>query len=49
MNIALKLYDANTMEYTHCENIQGMCMTRAECFSCFAGGAVSATAKAPPP
>ena len=39
MIMTLKPYDASTMQYTHYENIQGMCMTRADYFACFAGGA----------
>lgn len=39
MTINLIPYDANTMEYTHYDNIQGMCMTNAEYFTCFTGGA----------
>jgi len=44
MIITLKPYDASTMEYTHYENIQGMCMTRAAYFACFSGGADFPTA-----
>jgi len=39
-------YDASTMEYTHYDNIQGMCMTNVEYFACFTGGAEFPT-KAP--
>ena len=39
MIINLIPYDASTMEYTYYDNIQGMCMTNAEYFACFAGGA----------
>ena len=46
MIIDLIPYDASTMEYTHYDNIQGMCMTNAEYFACFAGGAEFPT-KAP--
>jgi len=46
MIIDLIPYDASTMEYTHYDNIQGMCMTNAEYFFCFASGAEFPT-KAP--
>ncbi len=38
MVIDLIPFDASTMEYTHYDNIQGMCMTNAAYFACFAGG-----------
>lgn len=46
MMIDLIPYDASTMEYTHYDNISGMCMTRDQYFACFAGGAEFPT-KAP--
>ena len=39
MNYRLIPYDERTMQYTHYENIQGKCMTQADYFACFAGGA----------
>ncbi|MBL1435450.1 MAG: hypothetical protein COB08_004545 [Rhodobacteraceae bacterium] len=38
MIVGLIPYDASTMEYTHYDNIQGMCMTRDQYFACFARG-----------
>ena len=43
MKITLIPFDASTMEYTHYDNIQGMCMTNAEYFVCFLSGAAFPT------
>ena len=43
MIIDLIPFDASTMEYTHYDNIQGMCMSNAEYFACFEGGATFPT------
>ena len=43
MKIPLIPYDAITMEYTHYDNIQGLCMTNVEYFACFPSGAAFPT------